>query len=60
MEITEFPNISFEQPKSGTFKKYNSQDLAPVRFTNPNFNHRGPFEIKRPVIIEVCHYFISL
>ena len=40
MEIREFRNISFEHPRGSTFKKYRSQDLAPVRFTNPNFNHR--------------------
>ena len=40
MEISEFPNISFEHPRGSTFKKYWSQDLAPVRFTNTNFNHR--------------------
>ena len=40
MEISEFTNISFEHPKDSAFKKYRSQDLAPVRFTNPNFNYR--------------------
>ena len=40
MEIREFPSISFEHPRGNNFKKYRSQDLAPVRFTHPNFNHR--------------------
>ena len=40
MEICEFSNISFEHPMGDTFKKYRSKDLAPVQFTNPNFNHR--------------------
>ena len=40
MEIRKFPNISFEHPRGSTFKKYRSQDLAPIWFTNPNFNHR--------------------
>ena len=40
MEIQDFPNISFEHPRGSAFKKYRSQNLAPVRFTNPNFNHR--------------------
>ena len=37
----QFPNIIFEHPRCNTFKKYRSQDLAPIRFTNPNFNHRA-------------------
>ena len=36
MEISEFPNISFEHP----FRKIRAQILAPVQFTNPNSNHR--------------------
>ena len=40
MEIRKFPNISFEHPMGSTFKKYRSQDLAPVRLTDPNFNRR--------------------
>ena len=40
MEIRELTIFSFEEPMDSTFKKYRSQDLAPVRFTNPNFNHR--------------------
>ena len=43
MEIHEFPNISFEYPSGSTFKKYRYQSLAPVRFTNPNVNHRGAY-----------------
>ena len=31
------------QGRGGTFKNHKSQDLAPIRFTNPNFNHRGPW-----------------
>ena len=40
MEISEFPNISFEHPRGSAFRKYRSQTLAPVQFTNPNSNHR--------------------
>ena len=34
MEISEFPNISFEHPRGGAFCKYRSQTLAPVQFIN--------------------------
>ena len=40
MEISEFPNISFEHPRGSTFRKYRYRTLAPVQFTNLNFNHR--------------------
>ena len=41
MEISEFPNISFEHPRGSAFRKHRSQTLAPVQFTNPNSNHRA-------------------
>ena len=40
MEIREFSNISFGHPKGSAFRKYRSQTLAPIQFTNPNSNHR--------------------
>ena len=44
MEISEFPNIRFEHPRGSAFRKYRSQTLAPVQFTNPNSNHRAEHE----------------
>ena len=41
MEIREFPVLNILG--GSTFKKYRSQDLAPVRFTNPNFIHRAVY-----------------
>ena len=40
MEISEFPNFSFEHPSGSAFRKYRSRTLALVQFTNPNSNHR--------------------
>ena len=40
----QIPQFHFEHSRDSAFRKYRSLTLAPVRFTNPNSNHRNDWK----------------